>query len=51
LANGVVPATVRPGDLANVLAILVATRRTIPAPQFIDASRAAEEQSSLETLI
>jgi hypothetical protein len=51
LANGIVPATVRPGDVANVLAILVATRRTIPASQFIDASRAAEEQASLESLI
>ena len=51
LANGIVPATIRPGDLANVLAILVATRRTIPASQFIDASRAAEERASLEDLI
>ncbi len=51
LANGVVPTTIRPGDLANVLAILVATRRTIPAAQFIDASRAAEEQASLESLV
>jgi hypothetical protein len=51
LANGIVPATIRPGDLANVLAILVATKRTIPAAQFIDASRAAQEQASLETLI
>jgi hypothetical protein len=51
LANGIVPATIRPGDLANVLAILVATRRTIPAAQFIHASRAAEEQASLESLI
>ena len=51
LANGIVPATIRPGDLANVLAILVATKRTIPASQFIDASRAAEEQESLESLI
>jgi hypothetical protein len=51
LANGIVPATIRPGDLANVLAILVATKRTIPASQFIDASRAAEERASLENLI
>lgn len=51
LANGVVPATIRPGDLANVLTILVATKRTLPASQFIDASRAAEEQSTLESLI
>ena len=51
LANGIVPATIRPGDLANVLSILVATRRTIPASQFIDASRAAQEQASLESLI
>jgi hypothetical protein len=51
LANGVVASAIRPGDLANVLSILVATKRTIPAPQFIDASRAAEEQASLESLI
>ena len=51
LANGIVPATVAPGDLANVLSILVATKRTIPASQFIDASRAAEEQSALEGLV
>jgi hypothetical protein len=51
LANGIVAAMIGPGDLANVLAILVATRRTIPASQFIDASRAAEEQASLESLI
>ncbi len=51
LANGIVPATIRPGDLANVLSILVATKRTIPASQFIDASRAAEERASLEDLI
>ncbi len=51
LANAIVPEAIRPGDLANVLAILVATKRTIPASQFIDASRAAEEQAILETLI
>jgi hypothetical protein len=51
LANGIMPATIRPGDLTNVLAILVATKRTIPPSQFIDASRAAEEQAFLETLI
>lgn len=51
LANGIVPATIGPGDLGHVLAILVATKRTIPASQFIDASRAAEERASLETLI
>ena len=51
LANGIVQATIRPGDLANVMAILVATKRTIPASQFIDASRAAEERASLENLI
>lgn len=51
LANGIVPATVGPRDLANVLSILVATKRTIPASQFIDASRAAEQQSALECLV
>jgi hypothetical protein len=51
LANGVIPATIGPGDLANVLAILVATRRTIPPSQFIAASRAADERASLESLI
>jgi hypothetical protein len=51
LANGVVSSAIRPGDLSNVLSILVATKRTIPAPQFIDASRDAEEQASLESLI
>jgi hypothetical protein len=51
LANGIVPATVQPADLANVLSILVATKRTIPASQFIDASRSVEEQSALEGLV
>lgn len=51
LANGIVPATIGPADLANVLSILVATSRTIPASRFIDASRAAEEQASLESLV
>lgn len=51
LANGIAPASIRPPDLANVLAILVATDRTIPASRYIDASRAAEEQATLETLI
>jgi hypothetical protein len=51
LANGIVPAEISPADLANVLTILVSTRRTIPASQFIDASRAAEEQAALESLV
>jgi hypothetical protein len=51
LANGVASSAIQPSDLANVLSILVATKRTVPAAQFIDASRAAEEQASLESLI
>lgn len=51
LANGIVPATILPTDLANVLSILVATKRTISAAEFIDACRAAEEQAALESLI
>jgi hypothetical protein len=51
LANGVVAEAIRPGDLANVLSILVATKKTIPSSQFIDASRAADEHAALESLI
>ena len=51
IANGIGSTAIRPGDLANVLAILIATNRMIPASRFVDASRAAEEQAALDGLV
>ena len=51
LANGIRPGTLCPIALRNVLTILAATGRTVSAARFIDASRAAEEQAALESLV
>jgi hypothetical protein len=51
LANGLGAADVPARDLANVLAILVATNRTIPLSRFADACRLLDERARLEALI
>lgn len=51
LANGLGREDVPAPDLLNVLAILVATDRTIPLSQFADACRLVDERARLETLI
>lgn len=51
LANGLDAPEIPASDLPNVLAVLIATRRAIPAARFVDACRAADSRSSLESLI
>ena len=51
LANGLGEAEIPARDLPNVLAVLVATQRTIPLAEFADACRCAQESSRLETLL
>lgn len=51
LANGLAGSEIPAGDLPNVLSILVATGRTVPLDQFVDACRAARDDAALESLI
>ncbi len=51
LANGLTFEEIPAADLTHVLAILVATKRTIPLSQFADACRLLNERSRLEALI
>jgi hypothetical protein len=51
LANGLASSEILARDLANVLAILVATKRTIPLSRFADACRLLDERARLEVLI
>lgn len=51
LANGLGRECVPARDLLNVLAILVATDRTIPLTRFADACRLLDERARLENLI
>ena len=51
LANGLGREDLPARDLVNVLAILVATNRTIPLSKFADACRLLDERARLETLI
>src|SRR4051812_18869061 len=51
LANGLAHAAVPADDLLNVLAVLVATNRTVPLARFADACRLLEERARLEVLI
>lgn len=51
LANGLGGDEIPARDLGNVLAILVATNRTIPLSKFADACRLLDERARLETLI
>ena len=50
-ANGLGLSEIPARDLVNVLAILVATNRTIPLSRFADACRLLDERARLETLI
>ena len=51
LANGLQTLEIPAGDLPNVLTILVATNRTVPAVEFIDSCRLADELAHLESLV
>ena len=51
LANGLDAAEIPANVLPNVLAVLIATRRAVPVARFVDACRAADARSSLESLI
>lgn len=51
LANGLGCIDIPAHDLTNVLAVLVATNRTIPLPSFADACRLMDEHARLESLI
>jgi len=50
-ANGLTREKVAARDLVNVLAILVATNRTVPLSQFADVCRASDDAARLEALI
>jgi hypothetical protein len=51
LANGLGREDIPARDLSNVLAVLVATNRTIPLSKFADACRLLDERARLEALI
>ncbi len=51
LANGLGLAEIPASSLNDVLTILIATNRTVPPSQFVDACRAARDRESLERLI
>jgi hypothetical protein len=51
IANNLGSAEIAARDLPNVLAILVATNRTVPIDRFADACRAAGERQALEALV
>ncbi len=51
LANGLAPAEIPASAINDVLTILMATNRTVPPAQFVDACRAALGRESLERLI
>jgi hypothetical protein len=51
LANGLAAATIPASALHDVLSILMATNRTVPPSQFVDACRAARDRDTLERLV
>jgi hypothetical protein len=51
LANGLTLVEIRANDLPNVMALLVATNRTVPIDMFVDTCRAASSCRALEALI
>jgi hypothetical protein len=51
LANGLGESDIPAADLPNVLAVLVATGRTVPVDRFVDACEAANECACLESLV
>ena len=50
-ANGLGSTEIPTRDLSNVLAILVATNRTVPLTRFAEACREVDERANLEALI
>ena len=51
LANGLSDVSLTPDEVQDVLAILVANKRTLPETQFVDVCRAALDREALERLI
>ena len=51
LANGLAPSEIPASAINDVLTILMATNRTVPPSQFVDACRAALDRDSLERLV
>jgi hypothetical protein len=51
LANGLAFTSIPSSALGDVLAILIATNRTVSPSQFVDACRAARERETLERLV
>jgi hypothetical protein len=51
IANGLSASEISTRDLPNVLAILVATNRTVHVGRFTDACRAMNEQRTLDALV
>ena len=51
LANGLALSEIPASAINDVLTILMATNRTIPPSQFVDACRAARDRDSLERLV
>jgi hypothetical protein len=51
LANGLALSEIPASAINDVLTILMATNRTVPPSQFIDACRAARDRDSLERLV
>lgn len=51
LGNGLIAAEVPASALNDVLTLLLATGRTVPPAQFIDACRAAQDRESRERLV
>jgi hypothetical protein len=51
LANGLAASEIPASAINDVLTILMATNRTVPPSQFVDACRAALDRDSLERLV
>ena len=51
LANGLAPSEIPASAINDVLTILMATNRTVPPSQFVDACRASLDRDSLERLV
>lgn len=51
LANGLAMAEIPASAINDVMTILLATNRTVPPSQFVDACRVARDRDSLERLV
>ena len=51
LVSGLGETAISSEDLPDVLAVLVASNRTVPVSQFVDACKVANERASLEFLV